>query len=120
MSDYIISVRDAAIAALELVLDKQRLLTQDEANKLGIEWDANKELTVQQAYDNLLAKQAKLEEPTVLTAQLSVDYINTQIAELEAKIDKIKHDSTISPEMKKAKIHKTLKRILLYVRKLKL
>lgn len=94
---------EAAIAALELVSDKQRLLTSDEANMIGMKWDEAKGLNVQQALDNLLGKKLKLEEPTVLTAQLSIEYINTQIAELESKINKIKHDASISPEVKQAK-----------------
>ena len=77
---------DAALAALDLIEDKQRKLTREEANTLGIEWDDKKELTVQEAYDRLLAKQLELEEPSILTAQLAIDNIDSQIAELEAKL----------------------------------
>ena len=77
---------DAVIAALGTVENKQRLLTQNEANTLGIKWDEAQGLTVQQAIDYLIAKKLQLEEPTILTAQLSIDSINSQIAELEAQL----------------------------------
>lgn len=74
---------EAALAALDLIEDKQKKLTRSEANMLGIEWDEAKELTVQEAYDRLLAKQLQLEEPTILTAQLAIENIDSKIAELE-------------------------------------
>lgn len=93
---------DAALSALGAIEDKQRKLTKEEANQLGIEWDADKELTVQQAYDQLLAKQLQLGEPTVLTAQLAIENIDTQIATLQGKIDTINQDPEITPEVKEA------------------
>ena len=73
---------DAAIAALDLIEDKQRKLTRSEANMIGLSWDEAKELTVQQAYDRLLSKQLQLEEPTVLTAQLAIENIDQEISDL--------------------------------------
>lgn len=86
---------EAALAALDSIGDKQRALTEAEANRLGIEWDKEKELTVQEAYDQLLAKQLQLEEPTVLTAQLALDTINTQIATLQDTLAKAAEDPTV-------------------------
>ena len=97
---------EAALASLEEISDKQMALTKDEAQTLGVKWDEEKGLTVQEAYDQLLLKKAKLEEPTVVTAQLSIEYIDKQIADLEYKIEKIKHDTEISPEVKEADISK--------------
>lgn len=78
---------DAVIAALNEVEDKTAFLTKEGAINLGLEWDEVKGQTVQQALDNLLAKQLELEEPTVLTAQLAIDNIDSQIAELETSIN---------------------------------
>jgi peptidoglycan hydrolase-like protein with peptidoglycan-binding domain len=86
---------DAALAALDSIEDKQRKLTQKEANTLGIEWDEKKALTVQEAYDQLLAKQLQLEEPTVLTAQLAIDNIDAQIATLKDKLAQAENDPTV-------------------------
>lgn len=86
---------DAALAALDSIEDKQRKLTQKEANTLGIEWDEKKALTVQEAYDQLLAKQLQLEEPTVLTAQLAIDNIDAQIATLKDTLAKAESDPTV-------------------------
>ena len=78
---------DAVIAALSEVEDKTAFLTKEGAIDLDLEWDEVKGQTVQQALDNLLAKQLKLEEPTVLTAPLAIDNIDSQIAELETSIN---------------------------------
>jgi TP901 family phage tail tape measure protein len=94
---------DAVIAALSEVEDKQRKITKDEANTLGLEWDEVKGQTVQQVLDTLLAKQLKLEEPTVLTAQLAIENIDTQIAELKGKIEQINQNPSIRPNIKEAK-----------------
>lgn len=59
--------------------------------------------TVQQAYDILLAKQLELEEPTVLTAQLAIENIDSQIADLKERIKLIDDDTTLTPEVKAAK-----------------
>ena len=77
---------EAALSALGLIEDKQRQLTKDEANTLGINWDEVKGKTVQEAIDYLLGEKLKLEETTVLTAQFAIDHIDSQIDELEAKL----------------------------------
>ena len=86
---------DAALAALGAIKDKQKMLTEEDANKLGIEWDEVKGKTVQEAYDLLLAKQLELEEPTVLTVQLAIQNIDTQIDELKKKLADSENDPTV-------------------------
>ena len=86
---------DAVIAALEVVEDKTKYLTEPGAQKLGLEWDEVKGQTIQQTLDTLLTKQLQLGEPTILTARLSIDTIDGEIATLEAKIDDIQADPTI-------------------------
>ena len=81
------SKNDAALAALSSVEDKQRELTLKDATKLGLEWDEVSGMTVQEAYDYLLAKQLELEEPTVLTAELAIENIDTQIANLQTELN---------------------------------
>lgn len=78
---------DAVIAALNEIEDKTKFLTKEAATSFGLEWDEVKGQTVQQALDSLLTKQLELEEPTVLTAQLAIDNIDNQIAELETSIN---------------------------------
>jgi peptidoglycan hydrolase-like protein with peptidoglycan-binding domain len=94
---------EAALAALSEINDKQRLLTEDEANTLGIKWDEVSGKTVQGAIDYLLGEKLKLEEPTVLTAQLAIENIDTQIAELKGKIEQINQNTSIRPNIKEAK-----------------
>ena len=78
---------DSVIAALSEVEDKTATLTEEGAIALGLDWDEVQGQTVQQVLDNLLAKQLQLEEPTVLTAQLAINNIDGQIAELETAIN---------------------------------
>ena len=78
---------DAVIGALNEIEDKTKFLTKEAATSFGLEWDEVRGQTVQQVLDGLLAKQLELEEPTVLTAQLAIDNIDSQIAELETSIN---------------------------------
>lgn len=75
---------EAALASLEEISKTQENLTKEQAVTLGVEWDEENGLTVQQAIDQLLEKKLKLEEPTVLTAQFAVDYIYSEIDRIEA------------------------------------
>jgi chromosome segregation ATPase len=86
---------DSALTALEQIENKQKQITQEEANKLGIKWDDVAGKTVQQAIDYFLRQKTKLEEPTVVTAQLAVDEIDVQIAELKQKLESAETDVTV-------------------------
>lgn len=86
---------DAAIAALSEIEDKTALLSEEGAKTLGLEWDEVKGQTVQQALDTLLAKQLELGEPTVLTAQLAIDNIDSQIAALKQKLKDSEQDPAV-------------------------
>ena len=81
------TTNDAALAALGEIENKQEKLTKEGATKLGLDWDEVSGMTVQQAYDYLLAKQLELEEPTVLTASLAIESIDQQLAELQAELN---------------------------------
>ena len=78
---------DAALQSLSEIEDKQRMLTSKQLQTLGIQLDEGQTMTVQQAYDYLLAKQLELEEPTVLTAQLAIETIDGKINTLESALD---------------------------------
>ena len=87
---------EAALASLEAIEDKQTQLTKEQATTLGVEWDEAKGLTVQQAYDMLLEKKTKLEEPTVMTAELAIENIFSQIAQLEGLLQNYDRLTTIA------------------------
>ncbi len=70
-------------------------LTRDQAATFGITLDKDQTITVQEAIDKLLAQQASLEEPTVLTAQLALDAIDTKMADLQSKLDAAENDPTV-------------------------
>ena len=78
---------DAALAALDSIADKQHVLTSEEAITYGIALNEGELLTVQQAYDRLLEYKIALEEPTVITATLAIDKINSEIANLESLLE---------------------------------
>ena len=78
---------DAALAALDSIADKQHVLTSEEATTYGIALNEGELLTVQQAYDRLLEYKITLEEPTVITATLAIDKINSEIANLESLLE---------------------------------
>lgn len=88
---------DAALTALEEIKANRdevfmmgqsmgQLLTHDEASMLGIELNVGDILTVQQAYDMLIAKRNELEQPAQITAEVALTEIDNQIAELESAI----------------------------------
>lgn len=77
------TANEAALAALEETSDKSQKLSIVWPKELITDLGLNGDMTVEEAYNRLLAKQLELEEPTVLTAQLAIDNIDTKIAELE-------------------------------------
>ena len=77
------TANEAALAALEETSDKSQKLSEVWPKELITDLGLNGDMTVEEAYNRLLAKQLELEEPTVLTAQLAIDNIDTKIAELE-------------------------------------
>lgn len=87
---------EAALASLEAIEDKQTQLTKEQATTWGVEWDEEKGLTVQQAYDMLLEKKTKLEEPTVMTAELAIENIFSQIGQLERLLQNYDQLTTIA------------------------
>lgn len=79
-----------AIEGLETIEDKTRLLTKEEANLLGIEWDEVQGKTVQEAIDILTEKKLKLGEPTQLQIQFAQQGVINEIDDLIAQIEKDK------------------------------
>jgi TP901 family phage tail tape measure protein len=86
---------DAAIASIEEISDKSQTLSDVWPEELITSLGLTGEMTVEEAYNRLLQKQLKLEEPTVLTAQLAIENIDIQIANLEAKLKKAEEDPTV-------------------------
>lgn len=79
---------DSALSALNDIEDKTTILSEQEAIELGVKWQSN--MTVDDAIKQLEAKKASLEEPTVLTAQLAQDYIQSELKALEDELGKDK------------------------------
>jgi hypothetical protein len=86
---------DAAIASIEEISDKSQTLSDVWPEELITSFGLTGEMTVEEAYNRLLQKQLKLEEPTILTAQLAIENIDIQIANLEAKLKEAEEDPTV-------------------------
>lgn len=80
------TANEAALAALDEASDKSQKISDVWPKELITDLGLNGDMTVEEAYNRLLAKQLELEEPTVLTAQLAIDNIDTKIAELDAML----------------------------------
>ena len=78
---------DAAIASLGEITDKTQRLDEVWPEDLITALHLDGGQTVQAAYDHLLLQQSLLEEPTILTAQLAIDNIDSQITALETAIN---------------------------------
>lgn len=72
------------LASLDQIEDKTKTLTQDQAKELGLTWDKDK--TVQEYYDDLLAKQIALGQPTELIVQLATENVQEEIDDLIEKL----------------------------------
>lgn len=80
------SKNDAALSALSEIKDKQQEITKYSALKLGLEWDEVKGKSIQQVYDEILAKQQELGVPTELSVQFAKEHIDAEIEDLESKL----------------------------------
>ena len=72
------------LASLDQIEDKTATLTEDQAKELGLTWDKDK--TVQEYYDELLAKQIALGQPTELIVQLAAENVQEEIDTLIEKL----------------------------------
>lgn len=86
---------EAALAALNEISDKSQKISDVWPEELITNLGLNGDMTVEEAYNRLLAKQLELEKPTVLTAQLAIENIDDQIAALKAKLEKSEQDPTV-------------------------
>lgn len=89
------TANEAALAALEETSDKSQKLSEVWPKELITDLGLNGDMTVEEAYNRLLAKQLQLEEPTVLTARLAIDDIDGQIASLEQQLKDAEKDPTV-------------------------
>lgn len=78
---------DVALDALSTIEDKQKEITQEAANTLGLEWNDVKGKTIQQVYDEILAKQQELSEPTELSVEFAKDYIDVELEDLKKQLE---------------------------------
>lgn len=81
------SKNDAALNALSIVKDKQQQITEYSASTLGLDWNAVEGKTVQQIYDELLAKKQELGVPTELSVQFAKEHVDEELAELKTEIE---------------------------------
>lgn len=86
------SNNDVALNALSEIEDKQQEITKEGAATLGLEWDEVKGKTIQQVYDEILAKQQELGVPTELTVQFAKEHIEAELDNLEKKLKEKKID----------------------------
>lgn len=86
---------EAALAGLNEIKDKVKQLDKEGAAEFGIELKNKDFITVTDAINLLLSEKLKLEEPTVLTAQLAIDNIDAQIATLKNKLTQAENDPTV-------------------------
>lgn len=80
------SKNDVALKALESIQNKQQEITKEGAITLGLEWDEVKGKTIQQVYDEILAKQQQLGMPTELTLQFAKENIESELNDLEKRL----------------------------------
>ncbi len=78
---------DAALNTLDQVSDKTQKVSDALSEDIIASFGLNGDETVQEVYDRLLQKQLELEQPTVVTAQLAIENIDSQIATLEAALE---------------------------------
>lgn len=81
------SNNDIALNALSAIEDKQQQITKEGAATLGLEWDEVKGKTIQQVYDEILAKQQEIGEPTEISVQFAKEHIEAELDELEKKLE---------------------------------
>ena len=86
------SKNDVALNALSAIEDKQKEITKDGAATLGLEWDEVKGKTIQQVYDEILAKQQELGVPTELVVQFAQEHIEIELEKLEKTLKEKKID----------------------------
>ena len=80
------SKNDVALNAMSAIEDKQQKITKEGAATLGLEWDEVKGKTIQQVYDEILAKQQELGTPTELTVQFAKENVESALDDLENKL----------------------------------
>lgn len=76
---------ETAIDALQDVEDKAQKFSEEQAIKLGVEWEEN--MTVEDALKQLEERKANLEQPTTLTAQLASEQVQSEIEQLEKNLE---------------------------------
>lgn len=73
------------LTALDKFGNKAATLTEAQALELGLEWDEDK--TVQEYYDEILAKQMLLSQPTELVLQLASEQVMAELDALKADLE---------------------------------
>ena len=81
------SKNDVALSALSAIEDKQQQITKEGAVTLGLKWDEVQGKTIQQVYDDILAKQQKLGVPTELILEFAKDNIDKELDNLKKSLE---------------------------------